>query len=88
MSNTNSSFNKDGRQQAPKGPVSIDLQERTLRVSNYGRKVTQSILRELFSQVNRLQTYFIKVMFFQSRLTKNSLSLNSFVDDVMRNVVY
>ena len=52
MSSSNSSF-KEGRNQ-PKGPVSIDLQERTLRVSNYGRKVTQSILRELFAQVNEL----------------------------------
>jgi len=31
-------------------PASMDLQARTLRVSNYGRQVTSAILKELFSQ--------------------------------------
>lgn len=39
--------------------VSMDLQERTLRVANYGRQVTESILRELFSQVNHNHHYLI-----------------------------
>ena len=29
----------------------MDVQERTLKVTNYGRSVTEPILRELFSQV-------------------------------------
>lgn len=29
----------------------IDVQERTLKVTNYDRNVTESLLRELFSQV-------------------------------------
>lgn len=32
----------------------LDVQERTLKVTNYGRSVTESILRELFSQVSGL----------------------------------
>lgn len=29
----------------------MEVQERTLKVTNYGRSVTESILKELFSQV-------------------------------------
>lgn len=45
--NGNNNNNANNKYSTP-----IDVQERTLRVSNYGRNVTESILRELFSQVN------------------------------------
>ena len=32
----------------------MDVQERTLKVTNYSRNVTESLLRELFSQVGYL----------------------------------
>jgi len=55
---------KDGRggQQSKTGP-SLDLQERTLRVSNYGRKVNESLLRELFSQGGPVRKIVFKEQF-------------------------
>ena len=54
--NNNQSDNRQERYSTP-----LDVQERTLRVSNYGRKVTKSILKELFSQV-----YLVNFKMFKS----------------------